>query len=44
MAIQSYDVCAIGTRVHQESEEEIEDTMDEEQAYFPLIENIFENR
>jgi hypothetical protein len=44
MAIQSYDVDAIGTQVHQGSEEEIEEMMDEEQAYFSLTENIFENR
>jgi hypothetical protein len=44
MAIQSYDIYAIGTQLHLENEKEIEKTMNEEQADFSLIENIFENR
>jgi hypothetical protein len=44
MAIQSYDVYSIRTRVHQEIEIEIEEKMDEEKACFSLTGSIFENR
>jgi hypothetical protein len=42
MAIQSFDLFSIRTRVHQENEGETEEMTDEESASFLSIENIFE--
>ena len=42
MAIQSCDLFSIGTQVHLESEREIEERIDEEQAFLFLIESIVE--
>jgi hypothetical protein len=44
MAIQSYDFFSIDTPIDQESEIEIEETMDEERAYCSLTESILENQ